>query len=474
MSLKFNLRFSFLTVTYIILLLLIALTVTFCKLNSDAAETETTALWIMIFCHIAGSVATSILGGICFVYGDTQEDNDNRKNTFLKLKLLSMYILGACYFLHCFFNLLKYFSNTQNKYLGIANFIIAFFHILIYFVYFAAIHKKEYNQTYEKICLISILFSNIGTLMEALSTDFLFNATQNSTVIDQNKTRPIVAIEKTNPLLPSAVLGFSVLIIDLLFTKVDETPLESDAPTETKKKSIAFKTLIQIIFLPLSFFLLAFTFTELLTSDSSADLECYVISHIVFKLLNIGLMVIISIGIDCKETIIRLRAKLSNIRQYPLIISEVNVWVAIFITACIVKCFHHIFCFGLPAQDVKIEIHVVIDNIISIVLAIIQTVFILVTYSGTNFKHKCELLSEKCITNDYRPFICSLLGMMNMALWFSDSIGKEKLIYGLGNNVVENLRKSSLLFSIFFLFQAGLEFLNFFLCNESNKRRLET
>lgn len=229
----------------------------------------------MIFCHIAGSVATSILGGICFVYGDTQEDNDNRKNTFLKLKLLSMYILGACYFLHCFFNLLKYFSNTQNKYLGIANFIIAFFHILTYFVYFAAIHKKEYNQTYEKICLISILFSNIGTLMEALSTDFLFNATQNSTVIDQNKTRPIVAIEKTNPLLPSAVLGFSVLIIDLLFTKVDETPLESDAPTETKKIFIAFKTLIQIIFLPLSFFLLAFTFTELLTSDSSADLECY-------------------------------------------------------------------------------------------------------------------------------------------------------------------------------------------------------
>lgn len=432
-----------------------------------------------------------ILGGIRFVCGGTEEDNDNRKNTFLKLKLFSMYILGACYFLHCFLYLLRYISNTQNKCLGIANFIIAFIHIFIYFVYFAAIHKKENNQTYEKTYLIPILVANMGTLMEALSTDFFFNATQNTTVIEQNSTRPTVAIEKTKPLLPSAVIGFSVLIIDLLFTKADETPLESkastgtvanetapqsDASTETEeyKNFIVFKTCIQIIFLLLSFFLLAFTFTELLTSDSSADLEYYVISHIVFKLLNIGLMVIISIGIKCKETITRLRAKLSNICQHPLIISEVNVWVAIFITTCFVKVLYHIVCFCLPAKDVKIEVCVVIDNIISIVLAIIQTIFILVTYTGTNFKHKCELLSEKCLKNDDRSFICSLLGMMNMALWFSDSIGKEKLIYGVGSNAVENLRKFSLLFSIFFLFQAGLEFLNFFLCNENNKRRLVT
>lgn len=69
-----------------------------------------------------------------------------------------------------------------------------------------------------------------------------------------------------------------------------------------------------------------------------------------------------------------------------------------------------------------------------------------------NFKYKCELLFEKCIINDYRFFICFFLGMMNMVLWFSDSIGKEKFIYGLGNNVVENLRKFSLLFFIFFFF----------------------
>lgn len=47
-------------------------------------------------------------------------------------------------------------------------------------------------------------------------------------------------------------------------------------------------------------------FIELLMSDLFVDLEYYVILYIVFKLLNIGLMVIISIGIKCKEIIIRL------------------------------------------------------------------------------------------------------------------------------------------------------------------------
>lgn len=69
-----------------------------------------------------------------------------------------------------------------------------------------------------------------------------------------------------------------------------------------------------------------------------------------------------------------------------------------------------------------------------------------------NFKYKCELLFEKCLKNDYRLFICFFLGMMNMVFWFSDSIGKEKFIYGVGSNVVENLRKFSLLFFIFFFF----------------------
>lgn len=482
-SLKVIFEISFLTVAFIIFLPPL-IVVFLCKLNSDAAETA--ALWILIISHVAGSICMLILGIISYVCEDSQEDIDGRENTFLKLKLFSMYILGACYFLHCFFYLLKYVSNTQNQCLGIANFIIAFFHILIYFVYFFAIHKKKDNNTYEKIFLICILIANIGTWIEALSTDFLFNASQNITVPDQNITRPTVAIEKTKQLLPSAVIGFSVLTIDLLFTKADETPLESDAPLEAEvyesplesdaeikkyKNQKAFKTIIQIIFLLLSFFLLAFTFTELLTSDSSADLECYFFSHMVFKLLNIVLIVIISIGINCKETINRLREKLLNIRQHP---SKVNVWVIIFITTCIVKVFYHIVCFSLPAQDVKIEIWVVIDNIISIVLVIIQTLFILVSYTSTNIKDQRELLSVKCLKIFDRSFICSLLGMMNMALWFSDSIGKEKLIYGLGNNVVENLRKFSLLFSIFFLFQAGLEFLKCYLWNENDKRRFET
>lgn len=70
MFLKFNLRFLFFIVIYIILFFLIVFIVIFCKLNLDVVEMEIIVLWIMIFCYIVGSVVMFIFGGICFVYGD--------------------------------------------------------------------------------------------------------------------------------------------------------------------------------------------------------------------------------------------------------------------------------------------------------------------------------------------------------------------------------------------------------------------
>lgn len=53
--------------------------------------------------------------------------------------------------------------------------------------------------------------------------------------------------------------------------------------------------------------------------------------------------------------------------------------------------------------------------------------------------------------------------MMNIGLWFCDIIGKENLIYKPDEEPIWKLCKSfSLLLSIFYRFQTGLEFLKLY------------
>lgn len=416
--------------------------------------------------------------------------------TFLKLKLISMYTFGACYFLHCVLYIWKHIVQSKGqKAVGVASYFITSLNICILFIYFDVSSKRKYLYNFRNTCLSlsAIVFINIGNVSNALSSGFLFathmdnNTADNysvssNTSISSDVTRVLKALEITEPILSSAIVGFSLLTMDLLFPNAgdhDALP-NSDNQMQANGSPVTdhnFSNNLNIKLCGISFqlavflasvWLFAITFTGLLTGYSVADLKVYITSHIIMKSI-IFMMFIIIIGVGlkykfCEESI--------PISSHSRIRCHFNVWIFILILAFIGNICYHIRCLTRTAhlQDTKVKDYVIFDNIIGIIIGISQTLFILRTYVGKKCENSVDLSERsacvKWLYEDGLYFTCSLLGMINMGLWISDSIGNSRLIYEPDDNL---FFKICLLLTTFFRFQIGLEFLKLYWCNGTKK-----
>lgn len=429
---------------------------------------------LLVF-HAFGAVFIAILGTFQ-LRKDRANYVDLRGTTFLKMKLISVFTFGVLYIFHCGLYIWKPFLNDVNKWIGIASYVVGALHIFLLLLYFAMFDKRDYREYKRRrtdlslegkkkrcqnaLSILAILFTNFGSWIDALSTDCIFKTRTDPT---QNVTRAMEVIEKTKPLVSSAIIGFSLLTIDFLFPKASMTFSESDLQTNdtSLKYSVdsdnfmwsLFKTMAQHIFFLASFGFFAFTFTEILTSDSSADLKAYIITQLSIKSLNV--LIIITLSITCTISLYGKKSKIS------ITMSHYNVWLFMLIFTCIGNISYHIACFFLDysIQNENIKEIIYGDNIVSIILAVLQTLFIIGNYLGKiNEKWDESSRSKKCVY-----FTCSLLSMMNFGLMISDSIGKESLIFNPDDCKVGNILKTvSLLLTIIFRFQTGLEFLKLY------------
>lgn len=436
---------------------------------------EMSVLISLLVSHAFGIVLILILGAIRLrKYGTNY--SDHRGNTFVKIKLIIVFTFGILYIFHCGLYIWKSSLNDVNECIGIVSYVGGAIHIFLLLLYFAVFDKIDYNEfkshgsdtspeERRKCCqnalsILAIIFTNFGSWIDALSTACLFKTHTDPT---QNVTRAIEVIEKTKPLISSAIIGFSLLTIDLLFPKTSMTFSESDLQTNDTplRQSVNsnnfmwrfFKTMAQHIFFLASFGFFAFTFTETLISDPSSDLKAYVITQISIKTLNV--LIILTLSITCT---ICLYGKRSNI---SITMSHYNVWLFMLIFTCIGNISYHIACFFLSDSIHNENIKEIIygDNIVSIILAVLQTLFIIGNYLGNiNENWDDSSKSKNCVY-----FTCSLLSMLNFGLMISDSIGKEGLIFKPCDCKVGSILKTvSLLLTIIFHFQTSLEFLKLY------------
>lgn len=143
-------------------------------------------------------------------------------------------------------------------------------------IYFALFYKRQYKYKYcQKVLnIFAISLVYISTSADALSSAFPFKPHTNSTSPPQNITRANKAIDKTKPLVPSAIMEFSLLTIALIFQQAGETNGEADLQsivsnsintTVDLDNTVEFvskftKTMIQYIFFHASCAIFAFTF----------------------------------------------------------------------------------------------------------------------------------------------------------------------------------------------------------------------
>lgn len=109
----------------------------------------------------------------------------------------------------------------------------------------------------------------------------------------------------------------------------------------------------------------------------------------------------------------------------------------------------------------------------NIIIVFPQTLFILWTYSCKKSENSigfdcCKRKSRysnffQWLFKDGMYVVCSLLSIINLGLWVSESIGKEELIYFEGDkDILMIYIKLSFFLTIFYRFQTGLEFLKLF------------
>lgn len=474
------------------------------KLIFKKCDSEKMVLDVLIAFSVFG--LCSIIALIFARFGYGRYVHNSKGIPFLKIKLISMNIFGVGFMFHCGLYYWKHSidvkcandTKTIGKVYNMLSIIFTFF----LFVYFSLFYKRGYqNKFVENLCSLGILIANSCIWLDTLfsESDFLFrikdiNDTSTGANIS-NETeihRVFEAIETTDPFLSPAMIEFSLMAIDLLFTKTDDFngglfPVHSSTCTynknisnnhkctcfpiqgkDTKKEKkhrccFFFKQFLrrscQVIFSLLAFALFAFTFTVLITTDSAQDLtnnsgdyDAYVWLQLILKIIML-LLVLVCVFIE-----------------WQCLTFHFNVWAFVLIITCFGNVVYHMFyCFALTTQSKDTTIRASwADNIISILLAGFQTLFILGVHSPTEYKH-CIFPIEQWFHNNFVYYACFILGVLNLGLWVSDSIGEERLpvfSYALYKaydmEVWSVINKIVLPLTIFFRFHSGLDFLEIY------------
>lgn len=388
-----------------------------------------------------------------------------QKITFWKIKLFSMYLFGFCYLFHCGLYAWKHNSESStNHRLGLSYNIITIFYVFSLFIYFAMFHAKPYkNDRIENVCTLLILVSNVSIWLDTLfsESDFLFE--RNIENLNESRAEKLTdlypkaeeVIEKTDPYLSPAMIEFSLITIDMLFSKED-TYKRTGKNQTTKRQPIGFiKACGQYFIFLLSFAFFAFTFSVVLlpfnTELNENTFITYVSIELVLKMFSLGLISICIIPV------------------YKKLTYHLNVGAFILIITCFGNVLYHMFyCFALYSNADENDAISWVNNVVSIAVAGLQTYFILGIHSCIVFdKSKMVNISWKEKNRMY--YLCSLLSMINFGLWICDSLGEERfpvfskiLFEAYGQSVWSVINKLILPLTIFFRFHTGLDFLKLY------------
>lgn len=225
--------------------------VNWAKLIYPECESNIMVLGVLITFHIIGLLSVWYL--IYSRINQWQDDeNLSTGNTFLKIKLISLYIFGLGYMFHCGYFIWKHtFPNDcrdevlsrRIKDMGIAYNSISIAYTLFLFLYFGMFYVRRRDNTIEEnAASLGILLANsfiwLDTLFSESDSLFKNHFDENNSTMSLNLTessnRAMEAIEKTDPFLSPAMIEFSLLAIDMLFTKTDD---ESSGSSNTKVSS---------------------------------------------------------------------------------------------------------------------------------------------------------------------------------------------------------------------------------------------
>ena len=324
--------------------------VNWARLIFDKEVSKTVVLSVLIIFNSLGLIGVLYLGCNYFfkcscntnldsesaVQALNNDDSSPREFTFFKIKLMSLYFFGLCYLFH---SGLYTWKHSGNDMLGFTYNIITILYVFFLFIFFSTLPGKNYTRTRcGKFVLLIILISNVCIWMDTFfsESNILFEKyinVNNSSYI-QNLTdtfsRAEDAIEKTDPFFSPAMIEFSLLAIDMLFSKNDNSISKLRKPSPYEQAFLSFCQLFNFI---ICFTLFSFTCTVLLTYTASNNTNYpeYFIIYEVFQLVLKLLMLILIL--------------LCIFPLYHTLKFHFNVQAFVLIVSCFGNIIYHVFYF---------------------------------------------------------------------------------------------------------------------------------
>lgn len=365
--------------------------------------------------------------------------------------------------------------------------IFSMLYIFIIFVYFALIHNRKFESNVKEhyIVLTFIVTANVCIWLNAIAfkSNILNDPPDinNSSTTNSNKSLNAaeVAIDKIDTFCSPAMVEFSLMVIDLIFTENHSVAYSSNWNLYTSwdknkpgKKLLLLIVKIALSFLALAFFAFVFT-VVLITKPKEKRFEHpdYFSVYFCFELI-IKLIMLASVSacllIDWKNLKCKINASSA---------------VLIFTTICNV-IYHISYCVsfkfdGFEKPNLWSKVLSLIVNIFSIILAILQTRY-LIGINSNYFLCSRFLKLQKWSRTNFVYYASYVLAVFNFGLWICDSVGEDRssvfnvLHYWANENLVSSILYTAFFpITIFFRFQTGLEFLEFFWEHKTvpNKRR---
>ena len=434
--------------------------VNWAHLRFEKTITEIIVFIILIIVILIGLVCLCIQG--IFhpkKYPSSFENNSSVKNdqkkslhiSFFEIKLFALYFFGSCYIYHSALH--AYMHCSSGHVLGVIFNGLTICYVFLLFVYFSL----NYNMTYEKTpkCLVlAIIVSNICIWMDTIFSELMDLSKpkndQNVSTVENITLLVATAedvIEKTDPFLLPATIEFSLITIDVLFSK-KENVQEGISSTKTKtcRCTTLMHSLSQLLIFILCFALFSFTFSVVVTNPEKKSYQSIFLTYDILQLI-LKAVALILISFFCINTFLKKATFKFSASSNILLISYFGNIV-----------FHVLYVFALFHGEVIISSILFADNIISICMGGFQ-VYVILGFNSKKFAKQ-----TKCI-----HYICCLLGMINLGLWISDSIGEERRpVFSIvlsdvyGQFVWKVINKLILPLTIFFRFHIGVHFLDLY------------
>lgn len=351
----------------------------------------------------------------------------------------------------------------------------------IIFVYFALFHDRKLEQAVKKYyVLIPIIVANVCIWLNGIlfGSDFLYEKPTNNNSapsminITESSNIAVKAIEKADTFCLPAMVEFSLMTIDMLFTENDYTihgysagkSLVIEERDIFEKICHIVKKTFQVVVSLAALLYFAFVFTIVLTTNSTNNISHYsnyFLVYFCFQLvMKLAMLTLICISFCKFRNCAHLKCAPSVTLAVLLVTTVGNV------------SYHILYIVALALDDRKYQLESMVISLfvngLSILLALLQMILIQVIRSN-DFTCPSSQENQQCSHKSFLYYACFTLSLINFALWASDSFGEDRrsilsIVYNWSYNQLGSSVVYTIFFplTVFFRFQSGLDFLEFY------------